>query len=135
MDTKKLINIKGEIVNKEIMVKKGWKFAILKVGMRIRNIKNFLAIEQSVNVSNFNSKKFKIVGNNKKLSGKLHLQELKTVIDYNGYGIANSPVNIGDIVSNKDINHLGNSSCITSAQIVYNVIQMQQIEWMKDGGK
>jgi len=132
----KLVNVNGVAASKEIPVKKIWRLAKLKAAITVKNIKHFLLSKKWQPLWNLGRQQGKGVNNNiKTLSGKFLQPKMPPDFDIREYSKSASAVNIIDNEKNKPIDHLGNISNMSSAQNVYKVILMQQIEWMDGHSK
>ena len=131
----KWVNSNGVIINTEILVKTILKLGILKAVFTMRDVKEFLLSKEWHPLRNFSRDEFNRLNSRKVLSGKIKQPKTNRSFDIKDDNKSGSVVNVIDIGLHKRIDQLGNNSGMSSAQTVYKVILMQQIEWMEETGQ
>ena len=131
----KLVNSNGVIINKEMLVKTILKLAILKAVITIRDVKEFILSKEWHPLKSFSSEEFNSINSRKVLPGKIQKPQTNRKFYIKNYNKSAHDVNIIDIGLRKKIDQLSNNSSMSSAQTVYKVILMQQIEWMEETGQ
>ncbi len=123
------MNLNSGYANYQTSVRAMWRLAIYKAGMASRVVTGLLQSEQGqLSKQVLTNHPFRADKTTRFLA-KTYQPKMKKAFNGLAYNITGAQENIVDTESTNQIGHQENMADMSSAQVVFAVIQKQQIEW------